>query len=73
MPMIHHDVGRLYCTHCGHSYYASNQEVLKHPTYDTLAHWLPAKDVLEQHEFLDSLRTCPNAGKSFRFPEAVEV
>jgi hypothetical protein len=70
MPMLLHAPNQLYCTHCEFSY-SGEPPVLRHPSYDKLAMWLPSAKVLNDVKFLARVKTCPHQGQSFQFPEAV--
>ena len=74
MPMLLCGPDQLYCTHCDFKYNGF-PPTLKHPEYKDVAKWTihPSKKILEDDKFLKQVRTCPNAGKTFRFPEAVQV
>ena len=71
MPMLHIESGKLYCTHCRTSY-GLNTSVVVHPAYKNVGLWGdPA--IVQQEGFLDRLKSCPNQGKWFQFPEAVQL
>ena len=65
---------RLYCTHCQFNYPGFPAEVY-HPRYSEFAQSLSlfTARVNRDSSFLDKLKTCPHAGKTFRAPEAVQL
>ncbi len=72
MTMLLHAPNQMYCTHCRFSY-AGTPPAVTHPRYDNIATWLPTKTILSDFDFLARVKTCPHQGKSFGFPEAVEL
>lgn len=72
MTMLSHAPNQLYCTHCQFSY-PGGPEFVRHPEYKNLATWLPSHTVLNDFEFLTRVKTCPNQGLKFGFPEAIQI
>jgi len=74
MPMTHSADNKLYCTHC-RLFYPGGPTMVYHPGFKDVGPNLKLfSEVLTRDvNFLSRLKACPNAGKTWRFPEAVRL
>ena len=75
MSMLHIESGLLYCTHCDFHFSRGWDTTVYHPRYEEIGKFASVFSavITSRPSVLDKLKTCPHAGHTFRFPEAVQL